>query len=206
MLRRKRREMRKWADTNKKNKHSLQNDKLFKIPFRNSIKTVPINNNCNDNKDTRRRIRTNIPIPKYHRKTLKQCENNSIDIANRENNIKTPVIGMPPIPLPLPLPLPPSQPNCDNLNNTIISQKELLEQHNLAIEYALVCLGMHHLKDSLMEKCEPSWQRLGALAQKIGAEKFKTFLESSTQVMFNLDIDFFFISSTVKISDKICVG
>ena len=51
------------------------------------------------------------------------------------------------------------------------SQKELLEQHNLAIEYTLVCLGMHHLKDSLMEKCEPSWQRLGALSQKIGAEK-----------------------------------
>ena len=50
------------------------------------------------------------------------------------------------------------------------SQQELIEQHNLAIEYALVCLGMHHLKDSLMEKCEPSWQRLGSLSQKIGAE------------------------------------
>ena len=51
------------------------------------------------------------------------------------------------------------------------SQKELLEQHNLVIEYTLVCLGIDHLKDSLMENCKVSWERLGSLSQKIGAEK-----------------------------------
>lgn len=51
------------------------------------------------------------------------------------------------------------------------SQQELIEQHNLAIEYSLACLGMLHLKESLMENCKPSWERLGSLAQKIGSEK-----------------------------------
>ena len=35
---------------------------------------------------------------------------------------------------------------------------------------------------------------------------FKTLLESPIQLIFIFDIAFFFISSTVKISDKICVA
>ena len=35
---------------------------------------------------------------------------------------------------------------------------------------------------------------------------FKTLFESPIQVMFNFEIGFFLISSTVKISDKTCVG
>ena len=35
---------------------------------------------------------------------------------------------------------------------------------------------------------------------------FKTLLQSPIQVIFNLEIGFFFISSIVNISDKICVG
>ena len=34
----------------------------------------------------------------------------------------------------------------------------------------------------------------------------KTLLESPIQQIFNFDIGFFFISSTVKISDNTCVG
>ena len=37
-------------------------------------------------------------------------------------------------------------------------------------------------------------------------KEFKTLLESPTQAIFKLDIGFFLISSTVKISDKIWVG
>ena len=37
-------------------------------------------------------------------------------------------------------------------------------------------------------------------------KEFKTLFESPIQVIFNLDIGFFLISSTVNTSDKICVG
>ena len=35
---------------------------------------------------------------------------------------------------------------------------------------------------------------------------FRTLFESPIQQIFNLEIDFFLISSTVKISDSTCVG
>ena len=37
-------------------------------------------------------------------------------------------------------------------------------------------------------------------------KEFRTLFESPIQVIFNLDIGFFLISSTVNTSDKICVG
>ena len=80
MLRRKRREMRRWAESNKNNKHSLQKNTILKIPFRHPIPTIPNNNNCNDNDYTNKRLRTNIPPAKYHRESIPQCEKNINDI------------------------------------------------------------------------------------------------------------------------------
>jgi len=125
MLRRKRREMRRWADSNKNNKHALQKNTIFKIPFRHPINTVPNNNNCNQNTYTNKKLRTNIPPAKYHRKNIQQCESNSNDVQNRDKNLKTPVIGMPPLPFPIPLPQPPKL--CKPLRPVILSQKQYIE-------------------------------------------------------------------------------
>ncbi len=125
MIRRKRREMRRWAESNKNNKHSLQKNTVLQIPFRHPINTIPNNNNCNDNKYTNKRLRTNIPPAKYHRQIIPQCETTNDNIQNRKKNIKTPVIGMPPLPFPMPLPQPPKQ--CKPQRPIILSQKQHIE-------------------------------------------------------------------------------
>ena len=125
MLRRKRREMRRWAESNKNNKHSLQRNTILKMPFSQPINTIPDNNNCNENKYTNKRLRTNIPPAKYTREKIPQCESNNNDIQNRPKNIKTPVIGMPPLPFPLPLPQPSKL--CKPQTPIILTQKQYLE-------------------------------------------------------------------------------